>query len=105
LVLRRSNVPPDLLSRATRSLGSLLVVNLIIGFAMPNIAVSAHVGGLVIGFALAAIMIATKRPSHRPPADEPDEPDADEPEPDEPDAEPHASAPHAHDQPPAPPGD
>jgi len=54
LVLRRSQMDPDAWRRTARSIGQFLVLNLVIGLAASGISLSAHVGGLVTGFAVAA---------------------------------------------------
>lgn len=38
----------------------LLVINVVIGFIVPNIAWQAHIGGLVVGAAIAAVFVRTR---------------------------------------------
>ena len=54
LVLRRAQMDPEVWRRTARSIGQFLVLNLAIGLAATGISLSAHVGGLVTGFAVAA---------------------------------------------------
>jgi rhomboid protease GluP len=61
LVLRRASIDAAWWQRTARSLGLFLVLNLVIGLRSSNISVSAHVGGLVTGFALAAGLLAGAR--------------------------------------------
>ena len=50
------SVPRSALSGTLRSLGAFVVYNLIFGFAMPGIDNSAHIGGLVTGLIVGAII-------------------------------------------------
>ncbi|HEX7835513.1 MAG TPA: rhomboid family intramembrane serine protease [Pseudolysinimonas sp.] len=43
----------------------VLVINLALGFFVPNVAWQAHVGGLVVGFVLGQIFSRTRRPQDR----------------------------------------
>jgi membrane associated rhomboid family serine protease len=63
LLLRRSLIPPEVWQPLARSLGSFLVLNLVIGLAAQGISLTAHIGGLVVGSALAAILLLAKRRS------------------------------------------
>lgn len=47
---RGDSIPPDLLRQLRNSGGTVIVINLIISFGVPNIDISAHIGGLVAGF-------------------------------------------------------
>lgn len=43
----------------------VLVINLALGFFVPNVAWQAHVGGLLIGFAIGTVFARTRRPEAR----------------------------------------
>jgi rhomboid protease GluP len=61
LVLRRSQIEVETWRRTARSLASFLVLNLVIGLSMAGISVSAHVGGLIVGFAIGtALLLGTR---------------------------------------------
>ena len=47
----------------TTQLLIVIVINLVISFVIPNVAWQAHVGGLAIGAAIAAIYVRTRRAS------------------------------------------
>jgi rhomboid protease GluP len=53
---KRVLLPPPAMKAMLRSLGMFIVVNLAIGSAIPVIDNSAHIGGLLVGFALGAIL-------------------------------------------------
>ncbi|HET7501607.1 MAG TPA: rhomboid family intramembrane serine protease [Kofleriaceae bacterium] len=61
LVLRRSQMPEEAWSRAARSLGSFLVINLVFGLTVAGISVSGHVGGVIVGFVVGAALLAGAR--------------------------------------------
>lgn len=63
LLLRRAAIPPEVWQPLIRSLGSFFVLNLVIGLSIRNISLTAHVGGLIVGSALAAILLVMKRRS------------------------------------------
>jgi membrane associated rhomboid family serine protease len=46
-------------------LGIVLVINLVLGFVVPNVAWQAHLGGLVVGFVLGLVFAKTRRPQDR----------------------------------------
>lgn len=48
-----------------RQLVIVLVINLALGFFVPNVAWQAHVGGLVVGFVLGLVFARTRRPQDR----------------------------------------
>jgi rhomboid protease GluP len=62
MIVRRKQIDPGAWSRTMRSLGSFFAINLAIGFALPAIDLTAHVGGLVVGFAAAYVLAKTARP-------------------------------------------
>lgn len=55
-VANRRRMPPDMFRSQMQRMGMVLLINLAIGFGIPNIDQAAHVGGLVSGF-LAAMLI------------------------------------------------
>jgi len=70
LVLRRSQIEADSWKRTARSLGSFLVLNLVVGLSVKSISISAHLGGLLVGFGLGAALvpgIGAARPRSRRP--------------------------------------
>lgn len=58
LVLRRAQIEPESWKRTARSIGQFLLINLAFGLFAPGISLSAHVGGLVVGFAAGAALLA-----------------------------------------------
>ena len=58
LVLRRSVMPEPVWRATARGIGMFVVINLVFGFAVPGIDLTAHIGGLVIGFLLGLAMLA-----------------------------------------------
>jgi len=58
LALRRSQIEADAWGKTARSIGQFLVLNLAIGFTIESISVSSHVGGLIVGFAAGAALLA-----------------------------------------------
>jgi rhomboid protease GluP len=58
LVLRRADIQVDDWQRTTRSLVKFLALNLAVGLSVRGISVSAHVGGVVVGFAVGAALLA-----------------------------------------------
>lgn len=50
--------------RLVRANLGILALNLFITFAVPGIAISAHVGGLIAGFIVAAFIYSPPRPAH-----------------------------------------
>ncbi|HET9627831.1 MAG TPA: rhomboid family intramembrane serine protease [Kofleriaceae bacterium] len=61
LLIRRAMIPREVWQPLARSLGSFLALNLIIGFAVPGISLTSHVGGVIAGAALSALMLVAKR--------------------------------------------
>lgn len=62
MVVRRKQIEPGAWQRTMRSLGSFFAINLALGLAVSGIDVSAHVGGLVTGFAGAFVVAKTAKP-------------------------------------------
>jgi rhomboid protease GluP len=62
MVVRRKQVEPGAWQRTMRSLGSFFAINLALGLAVSGIDVTAHIGGLVVGFAGAFVLAKTARP-------------------------------------------
>ena len=58
LVLRRSQIQTDAWQRTARSIGTFLVLNLVIGLTAKGISLSAHVGGVIVGFGVGAALLA-----------------------------------------------
>jgi rhomboid protease GluP len=67
LLVRKSSIPPDAWKQTSTGIGFFIVVNLIFGFVVPAISMSAHVGGLVFGFVLGAALLAGTQPRTHPP--------------------------------------
>jgi rhomboid protease GluP len=61
LVLRRAEIQEEAWRRTARSLGRFLVLNLLIGLGVASISLSAHVGGVVVGFGVGAALLAGGR--------------------------------------------
>lgn len=61
LLLRRAQIPPEVWQPLVRSLGSFFLLNLVIGVSIPGISLTAHIGGLVVGSAVAALLLLIKR--------------------------------------------
>jgi rhomboid protease GluP len=66
-IRHRESVPPSFRRAFGTALLPVIVINLVIGFIIPMIDVSAHIGGLLAGMALAAV-IPFQRPGTRTPA-------------------------------------
>jgi rhomboid protease GluP len=56
LLLRRDTVPMQMLSGLRSSLGAFVILNLVIGYAIPFIDLSAHMGGLAAGAVCGMVM-------------------------------------------------
>ena len=66
LVLRRRAMPEAVWQQTARGIGMFVAINVIFGLAVPGISLSAHLGGLVIGFLVGLALLArssTPRPS------------------------------------------
>jgi len=66
LVLRRRAMPEAVWQQTARGIGMFVAINIIFGLAVPSISLSAHLGGLVIGFLVGLALLArssTPRPS------------------------------------------
>jgi len=61
LWLRRSNIPPEVWHRTVRGMGTFLGLNLVIGLSVPQIDMSAHIGGLIGGGAAGALLLVGRR--------------------------------------------
>jgi rhomboid protease GluP len=61
LLLRRAHIEPQAWKQTARSIGQFLVINLAFGAIVSGISLSAHVGGLVVGFAASAALLAGAR--------------------------------------------
>ena len=58
LVLRKAAIDQEVWQRASRQMGIFLAISLVFGFSVPGIDMSAHIGGLIGGFAVGAALIA-----------------------------------------------
>jgi rhomboid protease GluP len=58
LVLRRSQIDASAWQRTARSVGRFLLLNLIVGLGVARVSLSAHVGGLLVGFGVGAALLA-----------------------------------------------
>ena len=61
LVLRRSQMDAELWRRTARSIGTFLILNLVVGLSATGVSLSAHAGGLLVGFGLGAALLAGAR--------------------------------------------
>jgi rhomboid protease GluP len=61
LVLRRSQIHDDVWRRTARAMGRFLLLNLAIGLAVTSVSISAHIGGVIIGFGAGAALLAGAR--------------------------------------------
>ncbi|MBS1118897.1 MAG: Rhomboid family protein [Deltaproteobacteria bacterium] len=61
LVFRRASLPADVWRTTARGIGMFIVINFIFGLSMPNIDMTAHVGGLVAGFVVGGAFLARGR--------------------------------------------
>jgi hypothetical protein len=59
VALHREHLPPELVLQWARSLGVVLVVNIVVSFA-PRVSWEAHLGGAAVGFAAAVLAQATR---------------------------------------------
>jgi rhomboid protease GluP len=66
MVARRARIDAGAWNRTMRSLGSFFVINLLIGLSQPSIDLSAHIGGLVVGFVGAMALEKTADPAANP---------------------------------------
>lgn len=58
IVMRRTKLNPEAVRSTGRSLLSFVGLNLIIGFTVPGIDITAHVGGLIGGFLVGVVLLA-----------------------------------------------
>jgi rhomboid protease GluP len=67
LVLRRSTMPEDVWHRTARGIGIFLAINFVFGMTAPNIDMTAHIGGLAVGFVTGMALLGRgrARPSAR----------------------------------------
>ncbi|HEU0034438.1 MAG TPA: rhomboid family intramembrane serine protease [Kofleriaceae bacterium] len=65
LVFRRSVIDERVWKTTARGIGMFVVINLVFGFTVPGIDVSAHIGGLVAGFLCGAALLfkGARRPT------------------------------------------
>jgi rhomboid protease GluP len=63
MVVRRKQIDPGAWQRTMRSLGTFFAINLVFGLAVSGIDVTAHVGGLVVGFVGAFALAKTAKPT------------------------------------------
>lgn len=61
LVFRKTAIAEPVWSKTTRQIATFVGINLVYGLVTPGIDMSAHIGGLVVGFAVAAALLAGKR--------------------------------------------
>ncbi len=60
LVLRKSSMAGEIWEKTIRQIGTFVGINLVYGFVTPGIDMSAHIGGIVAGFAIGAALLAGK---------------------------------------------
>jgi len=65
ILLRRERMNPEAVQKITRSLGSFFIINFAYGALTPGIDMSAHVGGLIGGFASGAALLYGKNADRR----------------------------------------
>jgi rhomboid protease GluP len=63
MIVRRKQIEPEAWRRTMRSLGMFFGINLVFGLSQSGIDVTAHIGGLVVGFAGAFVLAKTARPT------------------------------------------
>ena len=61
LIAHRKRIADAALQSTARSLASFLILNFIIGYTIPNISMSAHVGGLLTGFVAGLVLTVGER--------------------------------------------
>jgi rhomboid protease GluP len=60
LMFRKTAIAEETWRKTTRQIGTFVVINLVYGLATPGVDMSAHIGGLVVGFTVAAVLLAGK---------------------------------------------
>ncbi len=60
LLLRRDRIDPAVWQRAARGLGTFIVLNLVIGYESKGIDLTAHIVGMIAGFAIGAAQLLGK---------------------------------------------
>jgi rhomboid protease GluP len=65
LVVRRSTIDPAVWSKTARSIGVFVLMNLAFGLSVPGIDMSAHIGGIVAGFAGAVVLSIGAHPAEQ----------------------------------------
>jgi membrane associated rhomboid family serine protease len=66
MVVRRKQIDPGAWQRTMRSLGTFFAINMVFGLAQSGIDVTAHLGGLAVGFVGAFVLAKTARPTANP---------------------------------------
>lgn len=66
MFVRRSQIDPGAWQRTMRSLGTFFAINLMFGLTQRSTDLSAHFGGLAVGFVGAFVLAKTASPSARP---------------------------------------
>src|SRR5439155_4183657 len=61
LLLRRQSIDPAVWQRTASRLGTFIAINLVIGLQASGIDITAHIVGLVTGFAVGAALLVGKR--------------------------------------------
>lgn len=62
LLLRRDTVPPDVMQMLRKNMTNFVVLNVVLGFAVPRVDMAAHLGGLIGGFLLGLVLSQPFRP-------------------------------------------
>src|SRR5262249_21887660 len=61
ILMRRDRLNPEFVAKTTRSLGTFVGINFAYGVMTPGIDMTAHVGGLIGGFASGVLLLAGKQ--------------------------------------------
>ena len=66
LWMRRATIPPEVLHKTSRQIGTFVGINLVYGLSQPHIDMTAHIGGIIGGFLAGAALLAGRDPgAHR----------------------------------------